>query len=178
MDSKSKNKELLKLGLIILVFVAIIGSFLLYVSYPLLSTKTAVLATQPVDPFDLFRGQYVVIRYEIGSMNSIPGAEVGNNVYVSLKEDVNGTARYQSASLERPTSDNLFIRGTIKSIYGNNMQVEYGVEQYFFERGATFQTRGMEVKVKLAGDGAARIVQLIENGEPIEISYENKTLTS
>ena len=93
-------------------------------------------------------------------------------------EDSNGTSRYESASLDKPSNDDLFIRGQIKSIYGESMRVEYGIEQYFFERGARFETRGMEVKVKLSGNGGARIVQLLQDGEPVKITYENKTLTS
>lgn len=178
MESKSKNKEYLKLAIILGVLFLILGGFLLYVSIPLLSTKTAVLATQPVDPFDLVRGQYIIIRYEIGSIPIIDGAEVGNNVYVSLMEDSNGTSRYKSASLDKPSSDDSFIRGQIKSIYGESMRVEYGIEQYFFERGARFETRGMEVEVKLSGNGGARIVELLQDGEPVKITYGNKTLTS
>jgi len=162
MHSKSKNKEYLKLAILLGVLFLILGGFLLYVSIPLLSTKTAVLATQPVDPFDLIRGQYIVIRYEIGSIPSIEGAEVEDNVYVSLMEDSNGTSRYKSASLDKPSKDDLFIRGQIKSISGDNMRVEYGIEQYFFERGARFETRRMEVKVKLSGNGGARIVELLQ----------------
>ncbi|MBU3907200.1 MAG: GDYXXLXY domain-containing protein [Nanoarchaeota archaeon] len=178
MDPKSKNKEYLKLAIILVVFFAISGGFLLYVSYPLLSTKTVVLATQPVDPFDLVRGQYIVIRYEIGTIPFINGAEVGGKVYVILKEDVNGTSIYKTESLDKPSNDNLFIKGQIKSIYGGSMRVEYGIEQYFFERGARFDTRQMTVKVKLSDMGGARIVELLQDGEPVKISYENKTLTS
>ena len=168
----------MKLGMILAVLFLILGGFLLYVSIPLLGTKTAILATQPVDPFDLVRGQYIVIRYEIGSIPSIEGAEVGDNVYVLLMEDSDGTSRYTSASLERPSKDNLFIRGQIKSIYGGTMRVEYGIEQYFFERGARFETRGMEVKVKLSDNGGARIAELLQDGEPVKMIYENRTLTS
>ncbi len=178
MRLKSKNKEYLKLAILLGFLFLILGGFLLYVSIPLLSNKTAVLATRPVDPFNLIRGQYIVIRYEIGSIPAIEGAEIGNKVYVSLMEDSNGTSRFKSASLDKPSNNDLFIRGQIKSIYGNSMGVEYGIEQYFFERGAKFKTRGMEVKVKLSGNGGARIVELLQDGEPVKISYENKTLIS
>lgn len=178
MEAKSKYKEYLKLVIILAVLFLILGGFLLYVSIPLLSTKTAVLATQPVDPFDLIRGQYIVIRYEIGSIPLIEGAEAGDNVYVLLREDDNGISRYSSASLDKPSKDNLFIKGKIKSIYESSMRVEYGIEQYFFERGAIFETRGMEAKVKLSDNGGARIVELLQDGEPIKIIYENRTLTS
>lgn len=58
------------------------------------------------------------------------------------------------------------------------MGVDYGIEQYFFERGASFNTRDMTVKIKLSDSGAARIVELLQDGKPIEIEYQNKTLTS
>src|SRR3989344_314410 len=137
MESESKNKEYLKLVVVLVVLFSILGGFLLYVSYPLLGTKTVVLATQPVDPFDLIRGQYITIRYEIGSIPIISGAESGDDIFI-----------------------------------------EYGIEQYFFERGAKFSTRGITVKVKLSDAGGARIVGLLEDGKPIKIAYENKTLTS
>ena len=178
MEQESKNKEYMKLAIVLGVLFLILGGFLLYVSIPLLSTKTAVLATQPVDPFDLIRGQYIVIRYEIDSIPSIEGAEIGDNVYVSLMEDSNGTARYKTASLNKPSKDDLFIKGQIKYIYESSMQVEYGIEQYFFERGARFETRGMEVKVKLSGNGGARIVELLQDGKPVNITYEDKTFAS
>ena len=63
----SKNNEYLKLLVVILVLFAIVSGFLIYVSIPLLSSTSVVLATQPVDPFDLVRGQYITIRYEIGN---------------------------------------------------------------------------------------------------------------
>jgi|SRR3989344_428252 len=178
MESESKNKEYLKLVVVLVVLFSILGGFLLYVSYPLLGTKTVVLATQPVDPFDLIRGQYITIRYEIGSIPIISGAESGDDVYIVLEEDKEGIFRYKTASLNKPSRDNLFIRGQIKSIYGDNMFIEYGIEQYFFERGAKFSTRGITVKVKLSDAGGARIVGLLEDGKPIKIAYENKTLTS
>jgi len=178
MELKSKRAEYLKLLIFLGILFLILGGFLLYVSIPLLGNKTAVLATQPVDPFDLVRGQYIVIRYEIGSIPLVDGVEVGDYIYVSLLEDFNGTSRYNSASSYKPSKNDLFIKGQVKSIYGNDMQVEYGIEQYFFERGAVFDTGEMEVRVKLSNNGVARIVELLHDGKPIEITYKNKTLTS
>ena len=131
-----------------------------------------------MDPFDLIRGQYITIGYEIGSIPVIAGAEIGDQVYVLLQEDSNGTSRYQFASLEKPSKDDLFIRGNVQSVYQDTMSVEYGIEQYFFERNARLDARNMEVKVKLSDAGSARIVELLHDGNPIQIQYEKKTLTS
>ena len=107
MELKSENSksEYIKLTLVLLVIFGILGGFLLYLSIPLLSTHSVILATEPVDPFDIFRGQYLTIRYEIGTIPSIDGASVGDDVYVTLKEDMNGTSQYKEASLEKPPKD-------------------------------------------------------------------------
>jgi uncharacterized membrane-anchored protein len=176
----SAKTEYIRLAIALGVLLLILGSFLLYLSLPYLSQKEVILATMPVDPFDPLRGQYIIIGYEIGSVPKIQDASVGDTVYISLSEDSEGVSRYSSASLTQPNSGD-FIRGTITFIpdYSANMSIEYGIEQYFFERGATFNTRGMNVKVKLADSGRAAIVKLLdENLKPVEIVYENKSWTA
>jgi uncharacterized membrane-anchored protein len=177
MELKNKKREYIKLITVLSVLLFILGGFLLYVSFPLLGTKTAVLATQPVDPFDLIRGQYIIIRYDINTIPLIEGAEIGDEVYVSLKEDEKGIHRLKTASLEFLSKDELFIKGNVKSVGEERMTIEYGIEQYFFERNARFDTREMDVKVKISNSGRARIVDLLQDGKPIDIYYENKTLT-
>ena len=164
--------------IVLFILFGILGGFLLYVSFPLLSTKTVVLATQLIDPFDLIRGQYINIRYEIGTIPFINGAEIGDTVYVVLEESKDSISRYKSASLDKPSHNDLFIKGEIKSVYSDKMSVEYGIEQYFFERNARFNTRSLAVKIKLSDSGGARIVELLHDGKPIIIEYENKTITS
>lgn len=178
MDSKDKNKEYLKLGIIALLLLIILGGFLLYVSYPLLSTKKVILATQPVDPFDIIRGQYMTIRYEIGTIQLINGSQVGDEVYVTLLEDATGISRYKSSSLDKPSRDELFIRGKIISMSEDNMRLEYGIEQYFFQRNARIEARDMDVEVKLSNKGGSRISRLLKDGQPVNIIYENKTYAS
>ncbi len=170
--------QYIRLIIALAAILGIAGTFILYLSGPLLTGKTIVLATRPVDPFDLFRGQYIVINYEISSVPALPGSKQGNPIYVILKEDENKIWRYQGASLTLP-KDSDFIKGTINSIYGSNMQVEYGIEQFFFERDAHIETRNMRVEVKIDDTGQARIKQLLdENLKPINITYRKPSLTS
>ena len=58
------------------------------------------------------------------------------------------------------------------------MRVEYGIEQYFFERNAEFSTRNMQVAVKVDSNGNARITRLMQDGKPVVINYQNASLTS
>jgi uncharacterized membrane-anchored protein len=49
--------------------------------------------------------------------------------------------------------------------------VEYGIEQFFFERGATFSMRNITVEVKISRSGQARISKILQNGQPLKIEY-------
>lgn len=169
--------------LIIFISVLIIGfgGAMLYLSWPLLTGKSYTLATMPVDPFDILRGQYITIRYEIGTVSNkdlnFTEADVRKNIYVILKKDINGISRLKEVSFEKPGSGLDFIKGNIKSVYGNSANVEYGIEQFFFERDARVETRGMTIEVKVDDSGQARIYQLLKDGEPLNIQYKNRSLT-
>src|SRR3989339_1513080 len=125
-------KESARLIIALTILLGIAITFVIYLSLPLLTGKIVVLETFPVDPFDILRGQYITINYKISSIPSVAGADVGNNVYVILEKSPDGVWRYISASLTAP-SDAVFIKGRIISINRDNMRVEYGIEQYFFE---------------------------------------------
>ncbi len=171
-DSKSRRKrnpEYTRLIIALILLFGIIVAFALYLSWPLLTGKTLVLATMPVDPVDIFRGQYISVRYEISSIPAISGAEKGSTVYVILKKGEGGIYRYDGASLTEPQGD--FIKGKVAYVYDKNMNVEYGIEQYFFERGAEFSTRNLTIEVKVSSSGQARITRLLKDNKPVEIKY-------
>ena len=92
-------KESSRLIIVLIFLLGIAGTFILYLSWPSLTGTTIVLATRPVDPFDILRGQYITIAYDIGNVPAISGAGVGDSVYVSLKEDDKKIYRYESESL-------------------------------------------------------------------------------
>lgn len=166
------KKQYKRLIIALAVLFGIIGMLILYSWWPLLTGKAVVLATRPVDPFDILQGQYIAINYDISSIPAFAGASTGKSVYVALKEDENNIWRYKDASLE-PFSDSIFIRGKIKSIYGGSMSVEYNIERYFFERNAKLPSGNLTVEVKIAGSGDARISKLLYNGRPVEIEYQD-----
>ena len=172
---KMKLNTKLIIGLVILL--GIVGVFISYLSWPLVTGKTIVLATRPVDPFDILRGQYININYEISNIPAIKDPKIGDSIYVLLKEESNGVWRLQEASLTKPTKDQTFIRGKVLSI-NDQMHIEYGIEQYFFERNAQLPTTNLTVEVKIDGFGQARISKLLHNGKPVEIEYREVSITS
>jgi len=178
LSQADKRKDVFRLIIVLFVLFIVLGGMILYLSLPLLlGRETIVLATQPIDPFDPLRGQYIIIRYEINTISLPSGAQEGDTIYVSLAEDAQGISRYGGVSLTVPHED-LFIKGEIKNIYGEEARVEYGIEQYFFERHAEFETQDIQVEAKVGSDGQARITRLLRQGEPIEIKYQKKSFYS
>ena len=175
--SKSGKSEYKRLVITLLALFLIAGTFIIYLSWPLLTGQTIVIATRPVDPFDILRGQYLTINYEISQIPAIAEAKEGDTVYVSLKEDETGVWRYDSGALVKPV-EGTFIKGKVKWPSGTSISVEYGVEQFFFESGARFPTTNMTVELKVSAGGQARISQLLQNGKPLDMTYQNLSLTS
>lgn len=113
----------------------------------------------------------MTINYDISSVPTVKGATAGGSVYILLEQnEQDGVWRYKDASIEKPKSGT-FIRGDIKSVYGSTMRVEYGIETYFFERNASIPWENITIEVMVSSNGGARILQLLQNGEPMEITY-------
>jgi uncharacterized membrane-anchored protein len=175
-SEKSKGNQYHNLIILIILLSLILFGFLVYTALPLLGSNTYVLKTQPIDPFDPLMGQHIIINYEISRIPLLEGAKSKDSVYVILKEE-NGLNTYSSASLVKP-KDGDFIKGTIENIYMANMNINYGIERYYFEKGAVFSTENMTVEIRVTNSGRARITRLLSDGNPLEISYKNKSFTS
>jgi uncharacterized membrane-anchored protein len=144
----------------------------IYNQWPYWTGQTIVLATRPVDPFDPFRGQYIIINYEISRITGVAaGFSEGDLVYVRLKEDDSGVSRFDTASRTKPTAGE-FIRGTVTSAYGDTVTVTYGIEQFFFEQNAQVPTINLTIEVMVSSGGRAKIKQLLQNGQRVNITYQ------
>jgi uncharacterized membrane-anchored protein len=140
------------------------------------------LRTAPIDPRDLFRGDFVRLQYEINSVRkehldpamAAPAAERRRHEVVYTRLLPAGEGLYEAAgtSLARPPG--LFLRGRTEDGWrlgwrgAGHVFVKYGIEQLFVEQGsgrAIEQRRGtrdalqvpMEVEVALASSGTAVI---------------------
>lgn len=171
------KKQYTALIVVICLILIVISSFILYNQWPFMTGKKLILATQPVDPFDPFRGQYMTINYEISIISDVEGFNEGDSVYVTLKEDEQGIWRKESVSKLNPDKGD-FIKGKVTSVYENRISVEYGIEQFFFERHAELPTRNITIEAIVANSGRAKLVQLLHNGEPIKIKYEEFDIKS
>lgn len=133
------------------------------------------LRTAPVDPRDLFRGDFVRLQYEIATpqkelVSDELLAQQHETVYLRLKPDAQGVAQLTGITQDEP--EGLFIKGSMdmnwRRTWSGRGLIKLGIEKYFIEQGsglAMEKKRGraqewqtpMEMEVALGGDGTAVI---------------------
>jgi len=170
------NKK--KIFLIIGVFwVVLIGGFIGFKEFTLKTGNEILLKTAPIDPRDLFRGDYVILRYEISTIDTNTFAlntmdfKVDDKIYASLSVDNDRIGNITGISKQVPQKGD-FIKGTVKSIYGNKITVEYGIESYFVPegKGREIERNRGKIYTKVAIDkfGNAIIKSLIMDGKEVK----------
>ncbi|MCA9365757.1 GDYXXLXY domain-containing protein [Candidatus Kaiserbacteria bacterium] len=168
-----------------IIFVVTIFTFVTYTLFIVYQQEkildegqVVILKTAPVDPRDMFRGEYVILRYEIeqeayDNLSVYQKPLDRGKVYVSLNKDYRGVAYVERTMTYdydlRPNS--LYIKGEIK-----NDRVRFAdLEQYYVTEGLGSKIEEIpagklfvEIRIK---DGNARVVRLLDdNLEPIELS--------
>jgi uncharacterized membrane-anchored protein len=114
--------------------------------YTLLQGEEIILQTVPVDPTDLFRGDYVTLRYEAEEVprqlvekevvTEIENGEYDLTVYVLMDEE-DGIHFPVKVTLNKP-KEGIFLKGKLNYLGTNNDQeevayIEYSLDKYFLE---------------------------------------------
>lgn len=133
-----------------------------------------VLGTRPVDPRDLFRGDYVTLAYDIGSIDTrivawdAPGPVLEQVVWIVLQPE--GLLHQPVAVVS--TTDFIAqaaIRGVVDQVNEPLVSVRFGIEEYFVPEGRGYeieQAATVEVVVAVSDDGRPVIDHLIVDGHP------------
>ncbi len=151
------------------------------------------LEIAPVDPRDLFRGDYVILAYRIGTVDMPAGVTApftrGQPVFVTLRPDESKKARAVAIAAERPavSGNDIVIAGFVTAtstcrlndagtrdckLGSNAVGVRYGLESYFVPQGEGKQIELMEkarleVVAAVAPSGQAAIKRLLIDGVPV-----------
>lgn len=160
----------------------LIFGFISIKEFTLRTGREVLLKTTPVDPRDLFRGDYVILAYDISTLNldNILADRVGfgvkDRVYVSLDTKTE-YAIPQMIYSSRPKNEALFIRGIVKNINGGILNVEYGIESYFVPEGKgrrieSARGKNLGVKVSIDKSGNAAIKMLLLDGKVFRFTDE------
>ena len=145
------------------------------------SPDIVTLQSEPVDPRDLFRGDYVTLTYGISSLsltniNGDMSWKQGDIAYVELapiKNNWQAVAAFHDHAV--PAPGNKIIKGHITHLdkIRNVAQIDYGIEQYFVPEGEgrTLENqrneRALSVDVAIASNGEAAIKGIRIDGKPV-----------
>ena len=160
----------------VLVFVVVLGGFVFVQERIVQGGAEVILATRPVDPRDLFRGEYVILRYEIEQAEMVQ-AMIENTpdldtLYVRLEAGQDGVATVTAVSVAIPDfSSGVWLTGDVER---NRVRFP-DLEQYFVPEGAgrpiERMRSGLHVQARVL-NGNARVVGLLdENLQEIDV-YE------
>ena len=164
------NKKRIFLGIGIFWMALLIG-FIGVKEYTLRTGTEVLLKLRPVDPRDLFRGDYVILSYDISNINVRADGEFKENdtIYTHLK--LNGNiAEFDGASKAKP-SDGLFIAGKVMVVNSNSVRVTYGIESYFVPEGEGRRIersiKDMYAKIAIGSSGRSVVKSLVRDGKEI-----------
>jgi hypothetical protein len=179
------------------ISLAILTGMMVRHAWPLWTGTRVVLQAVPVDPRDLFRGEFVRLATPANrvlvtaSPASTPGAipevrpvgewwadwprtTVRGTVYVQLEQGAAGESRPVTIS-RRAVPGAVNLRGRIRP--GDSppvLRIEYGLDAFYMEERtarpvehAIGEGRKVQMEVSIAGDGRARIRNLIIDGTPL-----------
>lgn len=137
-----------------------------------------LLETQPVDPRDLLRGDYVRLNYKISDVpvHLLPPSFSGDlphpgEVFVALAPvGTNQFWEIMRAGLESftPAANEVLLRGKTAGIPNsvNSIRVEYGLEQYFVAEGTGHPHGKLTVQAAVSKSGRANIKEVFVDGKP------------
>lgn len=150
------------------------------------SATRVLLTTQPVDPRDMLRGDYMTLRFDISDvprskvLGEIPDEPVGKRIYVALAPS-GKFYQLKSASFAAipPGADQVVIRGVIdeRSMWSRNnsdeaavskraLTVAYGLERYYVPEGTGTPSGKLTMEVSVAENGESQIREVFLDGKP------------
>ena len=160
--------------LLIIFQIVVLASMAAEREYIVRYGQTVHLRTAPVDPRDIFRGDFVRLDYELSrvdaslaSLTESP-ARYGQKVYASLSPIAGDLFELAQLTDVEP-EQGLYMRGRVlRRPSSSSIPVKYGIEQFFVEQGTGVdieKRRGnrqnlqipMEVTVALSKSGVAVI---------------------
>ena len=141
--------------------------------------RTVLLETQPVDPRDLLRGDFVRLNYKInhlpaklfsGPVNTNPPA--GTRIFVALAQT--GTNQFWEATRAAtkyfpPATNEVVLSGKTAGQWrkaGDALTVEYGIEKYFVAEGTGNPHGKLTALVVVTKSGRASIKEVFLDGKP------------
>ena len=178
-----KNRILLYA--VVVFQVAVIGAIALSKGYTRLTGRKIMVKVVPVDPRSLFRGDYVILKYDFstvdlakhGFKDEVPPR--GEYLFLTLKRGPEGFWALESVSPEFPEAgagdDDIVVRGLIANEARSSKRADFifGIESYFVPEGEGKYIERYREKKDLSAEiavdryGRAAVVKLFIAGEEV-----------
>ena len=169
------NKYLL---LIAFVFVAVAqiyvpASMVLEREDILTTGKTFKFRTAPVDPNDPMRGKYITLSFDANSFKTYGEQQFnqGENVFVHLKDDLEGFVEIENISAENPGKEIDFVKAEIWYINYNNdtsdISISYPFDRYYMEESKALKAETMYAESLSDSTTTTYAVVKIKDGEAV-----------
>ena len=144
--------------------IVVLAGVIVMRAMPLLNGETVLLRVVPVDPRDMFRGDYVTLGYDIsrpppGMFQGGPASSTGlagQTVYVVLVPEADGRHFKGGEVTTSQPSSGRYIRGTI-----DRGRIVFGIESYYVQEGsgheyeAAVRQRRLSAEVAVSPGGQA-----------------------
>jgi uncharacterized membrane-anchored protein len=149
--------------------------------------REITMPVQPLDPRDLFRGDYVTLGYDISTLTKakaptakLDGLLRGSTAFVTLTPQPGGQWSVSGVSEDFPAqvpASDVVLKGRVKSAWARadgsekTLNVRYGIETYFVPEGtgrdleSKVREHKIEAIVAVGADGTAAIKGLVVDGE-------------
>lgn len=178
MNTSVSKKVLLGLCAATVLQVLVLGGELLAAVYPRWTGVPIRVAVEPVDPRDLFRGNYARLNYAFNRIDATLWQDAerpvpGQRVYVQIEQD-DEEAWVATAMSATPPSQGLFLRGRYRHFVSgaslnvdgaawrtrpDSYRIEYGIEAWFAPK-----EKALHVERQLR-DGAWATVYVTDSGK-------------
>lgn len=86
--------------------------------------------TAPVDPYDIFQGRYVSLRFEERSIKTKLDVKRKQWVYVQMQKDAQGFAQFSKLSVTAPVNGD-YLKLQINSIDGDRVHLDIPFDRYY-----------------------------------------------
>jgi len=144
---------------VILIWFLIITFAVIKNEYTLANGREVLLKTIPIDPRDLFMGDYVILNYEIKEMPYQYKYQFYQNkpIWVELETDRNNIGKIKNIHEQKPKRG-VFLKGNVDNCRKRHYRdmvcsnIKYEIENYFVKEGT-----GRKLEKDLANGALVRV---------------------
>jgi uncharacterized membrane-anchored protein len=171
------RKLLLALAIVALAQTGVLAAMVIDRTLLLKNGREIVLPIVPVDPRDLFRGEYVRLGYDISTVPAmlLVGTAPARNTpfYVTLEKNPQGGWTPVKVTVAMPNEtnpDRIVLKARSRLQFPMSTRVNYGIESYFVPEGqgrrleVLAQEKKMAARVAVDARGNAALKGLIIEG--------------